>query len=137
MKYNMCACQKLTINLIKDTLHKTPKRPTAVRQLVIFCHCGQTPVMNPRTSPMPSMFFYLLSNIWHQRNMSCSLNSYGKRSLMLCTITGDSAGKNFSSFRYISFQFVCILVIYHIIFAAEYTDFFSSAHSASPLHRSI
>ena len=83
-------------------------------------------------------FFTSLSDlvcyIWHNSDMSCSLNFNCKSSLMFCTVSCDSSWKDFTSFRNIFSEFCYILVIDFIIFfTAEYTNFFSSA-SASSLH---
>ena len=66
--------------------------------------------------------------------MTCSLDGYGQGSLVLCTVAGDSSGKDFSSLRYVAFQLVYVLVIdLVVLFSAEYANFLSSA-SASSLH---
>ncbi len=45
----------------------------------------------------------LILNIGHKREMTGSLDRYGKRSLMLCTVAGDPSGKDLSSLGYVSF----------------------------------
>src|SRR5699024_9632693 len=76
----------------------------------------------------------LVLNVGHQGKVTCSLDSNCQSSLMFRTVSCDSSGKNLSSFGNILSQFCYILVIDLIIFfAAEYTNFFSSA-SASSLH---
>ena len=63
--------------------------------------------------------------------MACSLDRYGKRSLMLCTVACDSSRKDFSSLRYVSLELVYVLVIdLVVLFATEYADFLSSADRA-------
>lgn len=34
--------------------------------------------------------------------MTCTLNSYSQCPLMLCTVAGDTAGKDFTSLGYVS-----------------------------------
>lgn len=60
--------------------------------------------------------------------MSCALDRNRKRSLVLRAVSGDSSGKDLSSLGNISAKLIAVLVIDYIIFAAEYTDFLSSAH---------
>ena len=60
--------------------------------------------------------------------MSCTLNRYRKRSLVLRAVSGDSSGKDLTSLRDVSAQLVAVLVVDYIILAAEYADFLSSAH---------
>lgn len=62
--------------------------------------------------------------------MSCALDRYCKRSLVLRAVSCDSSGKNLTSLGDISAQLVAVLVIDYIIFAAEYADFLSSAHAS-------
>ena len=69
--------------------------------------------------------------------MTCSLDSYCQRSLVLRAIAGDSSGKDLASLRNISLQLIGILIINHIVFSTEYANLFSSAHTASALHRRI
>ena len=76
-------------------------------------------------------------DVGHDGEMTCSLNCNRQCTLMLCTVSGDSSGKDLASLRNILAQLSCILVIDLIIFfAAEYANFFSSA-SASSLHGRI
>ncbi len=91
------------------------------------------------SGPKSTAFFMLCLVLYvrHHSQMTCSLNSNCQRSLMFCTVSGDSSGKNLTSLRYVSFQFCDILVINLIVFfSTEYTYFFSSA-AASSLHRRI
>ena len=46
--------------------------------------------------------FRLFANVWHQRYVACSLDCYGKGSLVLCTVSCDAARKNLSSLRDVS-----------------------------------
>ena len=75
-------------------------------------------------------YYRLVLYIGHKRYVSCTLNRYCQRTLMLCTVSRDSSGKDLTPLRYISFQFISILVIDYIIFATENTYLFSSAHSS-------
>ena len=57
---------------------------------------------------------------------------------MLCTVACDSSRKDLTSLRDVSLELVYILVIDLIVlFTTENANFFSSAHAASSLHRSI
>ncbi len=66
--------------------------------------------------------------------MTCPLDGRGQRSLVLSAVAGDAAGKNLASLGYISLQLVGILVIDHIILAAEYTHLSLSADAALLSH---
>ena len=69
--------------------------------------------------------------------MTCSLNRCRQRSLMLCTVAGNTTGKNLPSLRYVSFQLVGILVIDYVILAAEYTNLPFPADSTPLSHRAV
>ena len=53
----------------------------------------------------------LVQCIWHQGYVTGTFDCYSQSSLMLCTCTGNSSRKNFTSFRHITFQFCNIFVI--------------------------
>ena len=59
--------------------------------------------------------------------MARPLDSHSQRSLVLCAVAGDTAGKNLASLGNVSLQLIGILVIDYIILAAEYAHFLSSA----------
>ena len=66
--------------------------------------------------------------------MSSSLDCYRQSSLMLSAVSGDSSWKDLTSLRDVLSQLCYILVIdLVILFATEYTYFFSSASAASSL----
>ena len=46
--------------------------------------------------------FILFANVWHKSKMTCSLDCYCKSSLVLCTVSCDTAWKDFSSLRDVS-----------------------------------
>ena len=48
------------------------------------------------------IFLSLFANVWHKSYVTCSLDCYCKSSLVFCTVTCDSARKNFSSLRDVS-----------------------------------
>ena len=74
----------------------------------------------------------LVHYVRHQGNVTCSLDSNGQCSLMLCASTGNTTRKDLTSLRYILLQLSCILVIdYAVLITAEYTNFFSSANRSS------
>lgn len=60
--------------------------------------------------------------------MSCPLDCNGERSLVLCAVTGDPSGKDLASLGNVSAELIAVLVVDHIILAAEHADFFPSAH---------
>lgn len=56
---------------------------------------------NPHTRK-PLIIPGLILNVWHECQMTCSLDCNSKSSLMLCTVPCDTARKNLSSLRDIS-----------------------------------
>ena len=85
------------------------------------------------------MLSRLLYSVRQQGNVSSTLDCYSQSSLMLCTVSGDTARKDLTSLGYVSLQLVNILVIDTcVLFAAEYTYFLSSTNAAgSSLSRCI
>ena len=80
----------------------------------------------------------LVLYVRHKCNVTCSLDRYSERSLMLCTVACDSSRKDLTSLRDVSLELVYILLIdLVVLFTTENANFFSSAHAASSLHRSI
>ena len=76
--------------------------------------------------------FRLFLNIGHKRKMTCSLDRYGKRSLMLCTVAGNSSRQDLAALGNVFPKLCYILVIDLIVLcSAEHSDFFSSAAAAS------
>ena len=58
--------------------------------------------------------------------MSCSLDSYGKLSLVLCAGTGDSSGKNLGTLRNKAAKLSNILIVYEFnLIDTELADFTS------------
>lgn len=52
-----------------------------------------------------------IHGVWHQRNVTGTLDRYCECSLMFRTGTRDPAGKDLPSLRHISLQLGCIFVI--------------------------
>lgn len=63
--------------------------------------------------------------------MSCTFDRERDRSLMLCTVSGDSSRKNFTSLGNIMSQLCSILVADRAVFSAENTDLSSSSRGSS------
>lgn len=57
----------------------------------------------PDEFPTAALLLILVCYVRHKCKMSCALDSNSKCSLMLCTVSGDSSGKDFSSFGNVSF----------------------------------
>ena len=66
-----------------------------------------------------------------QRDVTCSLDCDGQRSLVSCAVSGDAARKDLTSLGDISSQRCDILIIDRLCaLCTEHTDFSSSAHAA-------
>ena len=90
------------------------------RSVILFCLCCRR----------------LLYGVRKHRHVSCTLDRYSERSLVLCAVAGDSSRKNLASLRDVSLELSGILVIDRLCLrAAEYADLSSSADSCSSRSR--
>ena len=75
-----------------------PKASPCCRKVPVPSHNAGSKKGRPSGSPL-----FLINRIRHQSDMSCSLDRNSQSTLMFCTVAGNSSGKNFTSFRDISF----------------------------------
>ena len=69
--------------------------------------------------------------------MTGPLDGHCQCPLMLCAVPCDAAGKNLASLGNVSLQLVGILVVNHIVLAAEYADLSLPADAALLPYRGI
>ncbi len=75
----------------------------------------------------------LILNVRHDCELTSSLNSNGKLSLMLSAVTGNAAGKDLSSLGNELLQLSCVLVIDNVVFTTENANLLTSADAAFSL----
>ena len=79
----------------------------------------------------------LILNVRHDSELASSLDSYGKLSLVLSTVTGDAAGKNLSSLGNKLLKLCCVLVIDNVVFTTENANLLTSTDAAFSLSGAI
>lgn len=96
----------------------------------IYCLLFRSLLRSPHKKDRPrkaqAVLILLFSSIRNERNVSCSLDSYGKLSLVLCAGTGDSSGKNLGTLRNKAAKLSNILIVYEFnLIDTELADFTS------------
>ena len=102
---------------------------TTLSQPVFYCQIGRK---KEHRSAVFFSSFSLVRCVGQKRYVTGSLNSYCESSLMSCTGSCDSSGKNFSSLRDVSLK--CCSIFVGNLFAlvsAEKANLLSSANDAS------
>ena len=79
---------------------------------LLFRSLLRLPHKKDRPRKAQAVLILLFSSIRNECNVSCSLDSYGKLSLVLCAGTGDSSGKNLGTLRNKAAKLSNILIVY-------------------------
>jgi hypothetical protein len=79
----------------------------------------------------------LVLNVRHDSELTSSLNSYGKLSLVLSAVTGDAAGKDLSSLGNELLKLCSIFIIDNVVFTTENANLLTSTDAAFSLSGAI